>query len=80
MPLAQPSPATAHDASQGKETNPASASFRRPTCTTRSLSFLRQTLPVRELTGPLLVVTLATGILDATTYADFGVFASNQTG
>jgi uncharacterized membrane protein YoaK (UPF0700 family) len=25
-------------------------------------------------------VTLATGILDATTYADFGVFASNQTG
>ncbi|PWN50674.1 hypothetical protein IE53DRAFT_295392, partial [Violaceomyces palustris] len=32
------------------------------------------------LTIHLLAITFATGLLDATTYADFGLFASNQTG
>ncbi|KAL7413001.1 hypothetical protein BDY24DRAFT_329534, partial [Mrakia frigida] len=42
--------------------------------------YLRETIPPRNLTAPLLFISLACGILDATTYADFGTFASNQTG
>jgi hypothetical protein len=34
----------------------------------------------KALIGPLLLVTFSAGVLDITTYVNFGTFASNQTG
>lgn len=59
---------------------PTSTQTGRGSATARSLAYLRETIPPRSLTAPLLFISLACGILDATTYADFGTFASNQTG
>ncbi|ORY27067.1 hypothetical protein BCR39DRAFT_560167 [Naematelia encephala] len=43
-------------------------------------SYLAETLPPQRVVYALVVQAFATGILDATTYADFSTFASNQTG
>ncbi|CAD6893314.1 unnamed protein product [Tilletia laevis] len=43
-------------------------------------SFLHQRLAIRYLPIPLIVTSIATGLLDVATYADFFAFASNQTG
>lgn len=42
--------------------------------------FLHQHVKADHLFLPLLVVTLTTGLLDASTYSSYKVFASNQTG
>ncbi|KAH8078334.1 DUF1275 domain protein [Filobasidium floriforme] len=44
------------------------------------IPFFRQTIPSDNLLIPLLIVTLTTGLLDASTFSSFNVFASNQTG
>lgn len=44
------------------------------------IPFFRQTIPSDHLLIPLLIVTLTTGLLDASTFSSFNVFASNQTG
>jgi uncharacterized membrane protein YoaK (UPF0700 family) len=47
----------------------------------RSFShFMTDTLPSNILVFHLLVTAFTTGVLDATTFADYGVFTSNQTG
>ncbi len=43
-------------------------------------TYLSATLRPNDLFYPLLLIAFITGLLDSTTYADFGVFASNQTG
>ncbi|KAK0524047.1 hypothetical protein OC834_005678 [Tilletia horrida] len=42
--------------------------------------FVNQRLPVRWLPIPLIITSVATGMLDVATFADFFAFASNQTG
>lgn len=42
--------------------------------------FLSQHISPQQIVGPLLLLAFITGLLDATTYADFKTFASNQTG
>jgi len=46
----------------------------------RWLSRLQVQLAPNSLTGPLLLITFCAGVLDTTTYFNFGTFASNQTG
>ena len=59
-----------------KETcHPDDTVFHRP-----HIPFFRQTIPSDNLLIPLLIVTLTTGLLDASTFSSFNVFASNQTG
>jgi uncharacterized membrane protein YoaK (UPF0700 family) len=43
-------------------------------------NFLTDTLPSNILVFHLLATAFITGVLDATTFADYGVFTSNQTG
>ncbi|KAH8083736.1 hypothetical protein HD553DRAFT_51987 [Filobasidium floriforme] len=43
-------------------------------------SYLSAVLAPASMQYPLYLQSFATGVLDATTYADFGTFASNQTG
>jgi uncharacterized membrane protein YoaK (UPF0700 family) len=40
----------------------------------------RDEIDPKALIGPLLLVTFSAGVLDITTYVNFGTFASNQTG
>ena len=42
--------------------------------------FMRQPIPSTSLILPLYLITLTTGLLDASTFSTFHVFASNQTG
>lgn len=46
----------------------------------RAVCKLRTQLAPTSLTGPLLLTTFCAGVLDTTTYFNFGTFASNQTG
>jgi hypothetical protein len=46
----------------------------------RELCRFQAHLAPNSLTGPLLLVTFCAGVLDTTTYFNFGTFASNQTG
>jgi uncharacterized membrane protein YoaK (UPF0700 family) len=46
----------------------------------RLASYLQAEVRPKSLTGPLLLITFTAGILDITTYVNFGTFASNQTG
>lgn len=43
-------------------------------------SHFRQRITTPALRFHLLLISFGTGLLDATTYSDFGIFASNQTG
>ncbi|KAE8221450.1 hypothetical protein CF319_g5197 [Tilletia indica] len=43
-------------------------------------SFFHQKLVIRYLPIPLIITSVATGLLDVATYSDFFAFASNQTG
>jgi hypothetical protein len=54
--------------------------FRTPAMPGRGLARLQAQLAPNSLTGPLLLVTFCAGVLDTTTYFNFGTFASNQTG
>jgi uncharacterized membrane protein YoaK (UPF0700 family) len=44
------------------------------------IPFFRQTVASQDLLLPLYLITLTTGLLDASTFSSFNVFASNQTG
>lgn len=41
---------------------------------------LREPVTAQALKLHLLLISFGTGLLDAATYSDFGIFASNQTG
>jgi UTP:GlnB (protein PII) uridylyltransferase len=49
-------------------------------CLARLGSYGRDEIDPKALIGPLLLVTFSAGVLDITTYVNFGTFASNQTG
>ena len=49
-------------------------------CLPTRTPFFRQTIASDNLLLPLFIVTFTTGLLDASTFSSFNVFASNQTG